>query len=146
MTKEQIKEIRTAETVVSTAIHPDTGKFIPWVMRLSSFLPVNLPISFGMIITAPTPFNTIFWQWMNQTYNAALNYGNRNASSSYTTSDIMKSYSYACVASIGVALGIRKMLEKRTKGMTGATLIVFNSISTFFACSTAGFLNAYCMR
>ena len=65
MTKEQIKEIRTAETVVSTAIHPDTGKFIPWVMRLSSFLPVNLPISFGMIITAPTPFNTIFWQWMN---------------------------------------------------------------------------------
>ena len=131
---------------MSTAIHPDTGKFIPWVMRLSSFLPVNLPISFGMIITAPTPFNTVFWQWMNQTYNALLNYGNRNASSSYTTSDIMKSYSYACVASISVALGIRKMLEKRTKGLTGAKLIIFNSISTFFACSTAGFLNAYCMR
>jgi hypothetical protein len=65
LTKEQIKKIRTAETVVSTAIHPDTGKFIPWVMRLSSFMPINLPISFGMIITAPTPFNTIFWQWTN---------------------------------------------------------------------------------
>jgi len=43
-----------------------------------------MPIAFGMIITAPTPFNTVLWQWINQTYNAALNYGNRNASSNYT--------------------------------------------------------------
>ena len=84
LTAEEIKTIRTAETVVSTAIHPDTGEFIPWAMRLSSFIPMNLPIAFGMITTAPTPFNTIFWQWMNQSYNAMLNYGNRNASSNYT--------------------------------------------------------------
>ena len=146
LTRAQIKEIRTAETVVKTAIHPDTGEFIPWAMRLSSFVPMNLPISFGMIITAPTPFNTIFWQWVNQTYNAVLNYGNRNASSNYTTNDIMKSYGYACASSISVALGIRKMLSGKTKHMKGAKLIVFNSISAFFACSTAGFLNAYFMR
>ena len=85
LSADEIKELRTAETVVSTAIHPDTGKFISWPMRLSSFVPVNLPIAFGMIITAPTPFNTVFWQWVNQTYNALLNYGNRNASSNYTT-------------------------------------------------------------
>ena len=65
LTKEEIKEIRTAQTVVSTSIHPDTGKFIPWVMRLSSFVPVNIPIAFGMVITAPTPFNTILFQWLN---------------------------------------------------------------------------------
>ena len=58
----------------------------------------------------------------------------------------MKSYGYACASSITVALGIRKMLSGRTKNMTGAKLIVFNSISAFFACSTAGFLNAYFMR
>lgn len=115
-------------------------------MRLSSFLPCNLPIAFGMIITAPTPFNTVFWQWANQTYNAALNYGNRNASSLYTQQDILKSYGGACVASIGLALGIRMMLSSRTKGMKGAKLIVYNSISAFFACSTAGFVNAYLMR
>ena len=61
LSRVQIKEIRTAETVVKTAFHPDTGEFIPWPMRLSSFIPMNLPISFGMIMTAPTPFNTIFW-------------------------------------------------------------------------------------
>lgn len=61
LTKQQIYELRKAETVVSTAIHPDTGQFIPWVMRLSSFLPINVPIAFGMVMTAPTPFNTVLW-------------------------------------------------------------------------------------
>jgi hypothetical protein len=115
-------------------------------MRLSSFVPINMPIAFGMIVTAPTPFNTILWQWINQTYNATLNYGNRNASSNYTEKDIAKSYGAACVSSIAVALGIRKALEGKTKHMKGSKLVIFNSISAFFACSTAGFLNAYFMR
>ena len=41
---------------------------------------------------------------------------------------------------------IRKLLESRTKHMSGPRLIFFNSISSFFACASAGFLNAYCMR
>ena len=111
MSPAEIAEIRHAQRVASVAIHPDTGEFIPWVMRLTSFIPVNIPISYGMIITAPTPFNTILWQFINQTYNAAMNYGNRNASSTYTKQDIAKSYSAACATSITVALGIRKILE-----------------------------------
>ena len=59
--KQNIEKIRKAQTVVSTAIHPDTGEFIPWPMRFSSFIPTNLPIAFGMLFTAPTPFNTIFF-------------------------------------------------------------------------------------
>ena len=115
LTPEQIKEIRVAETVVSTAIHPDTGKMIPWALRFSSFLPMNIPISFGFIFAAPTPFNTIFWQWLNQTYNAALNYENRNASSTYTTQDIATSYCIATSSAIVVALGIRKLVDKQAK-------------------------------
>ena len=61
----EIRQIRTAQTVVSTAIHPDTEKMIPWALRFSSFLPMNIPISYGFICAAPTPFNTIFWQWIN---------------------------------------------------------------------------------
>jgi len=63
--KKEIKKLWAAETVISTAIHPDTGHFIPWPMRMSSFIPMNMPIAFGLIIAAPTPFNTIFWQWIN---------------------------------------------------------------------------------
>jgi len=62
---EEVKAIRRAQTVVSTAIHPDTGDFIPWVCRLSSFLPCNMPIAFGFIIAKPTFFNTVFWQFIN---------------------------------------------------------------------------------
>jgi hypothetical protein len=61
ISKDDIRKLRRAQTVVSTAIHPDTGEFIPWVCRLSSFLPCNVPIAFGFIIAKPTPFNTIFW-------------------------------------------------------------------------------------
>lgn len=146
LSRREIKELRTAETVLSTAIHPDTGEFIPWPMRMSSFIPMNIPISFGLIIAAPTPLNTIFWQWVNQTYSASVNYGNRNATSVYTTEDLVKSYTAATFTSIGVALSIRKMVEKHTRNMKGGKLLVFNSISSFFAISSAGFLNAYLMR
>jgi len=134
------------QTVVSTAIHPDTKDFIPWPLRYSSFLPMNIPIAFGFIIAAPTPFNTIFWNWANQTYNASFNYGNRNATSLYTTEDIMKGYSAAVTSSVIVALSIRKALSGKTNNLKGAKLIVYNSISSFFACATAGYLNAWFMR
>ena len=58
----------------------------------------------------------------------------------------MKSYSVAVVSSIAVALGIRKSLERYTRNMHGSKLIMMNSISSFFACSTAGYLNAWFMR
>ena len=45
-----------------------------------------------------------------------------------------------------MALGIRKGLSGFTKGMTGAKLVFMNTVSAFFACSTAGFLNAGFMR
>ncbi len=65
MPKQRVKYLRKAQTVVSTAIHPDTHEFIPWPMRCSSFVPMNIPISFGFIVAAPTPFNTILWQAIN---------------------------------------------------------------------------------
>ena len=99
-----------------------------------------------MLIAAPTPVNTIFWQWANQTVNAGLNYGNRNASSTYTNEDIMKSYALACVSSIIIALSIRKGLSRYTNKMSGAKLIMANSVSTFAASATAGFMNAFIMR
>lgn len=141
-----VAKIREAEIVTRTAIHPDTGEFIPWGMRMSSFIPINMPISYAMIVIAPTPFNTIMGQWINQTYNAGINYGNRNATSVYTTNDIMKSYTGACTASIAVALLIRKALSSQTVHMGGAKLLVYNSVSAAAAVAIAGFTNAYLMR
>jgi hypothetical protein len=115
-------------------------------MRMSAFIPVQLPISFGMLMTAPTPFNTILWQWVNQTYNALMNYGNRNASSTYTTKDIAVSYASAVTIAIALSLGIRKAVAPLTRGSTGATMVFGNTVSTYVACACAGFSNAYLMR
>ena len=58
----------------------------------------------------------------------------------------MKSYCIATTSAIGVALAIRKMLEKQSSAAKGARLVMINSISSFAACAAAGFLNAYFMR
>jgi uncharacterized membrane protein YecN with MAPEG domain len=60
--------------------------------------------------------------------------------------DIAFSYSAACTSSICISLGIRKLLSKQAGSATGAKLILLNSVSSFFACASAGFLNAWCMR
>lgn len=75
-----------------------------------------------------------------------MNYGNRNATSLYTTEDILKSYAVAVGSSIIVALAIRKALSGYTKNLQGSKLIIANSVSSFFACATAGYLNAHFMR
>jgi hypothetical protein len=75
-----------------------------------------------------------------------MNYGNRNATSLYTTQDILQSYIVAVGSSIAVALSIRKALSGWTQNLHGARLIVANSISSFIACSVAGYLNAHFMR
>ena len=75
-----------------------------------------------------------------------MNYGNRNATSTYTKEDILKSYAVAVGSSIAVALLVRKALSGWTANLHGSKLIVANSISSFFACSTAGYLNAHFMR
>jgi uncharacterized membrane protein len=105
-----------------------------------------MPIAFGMLFTAPTPTNIIFFQWLNQTYNASLNYANRNASSNYTMKDIGISYGIATSSAICVGLGVRKLLEKQTAKSTGSRLVYLNALSSFIAVAIAGFLNAYFMR
>jgi hypothetical protein len=81
------------------------------MMRMCAFVPVNVPILFGMLISPPTTFNTIFWQWFNQSFNAGLNYGNRNASSKYTNHDLMLGYTAAVGSSVSMALLLRKVFS-----------------------------------
>jgi sideroflexin-5 len=134
------------QTIVNASIHPDTNQPVPWVMRMCAFVPTNLPIIFGMLMSPPTPINTIFWQWLNQTYNAGMNYGNRNASSQQTTGDILFGYSAAVASSITIGLSLRKLSSGMTKNMKGGTMVLANSIINYIAVASAGFLNSYCMR
>lgn len=92
LTKSQIDDIIKADSMVRSSIHPDTGDLIPRYMRFTAYLYANIPINFGMLLTAPTTFNIVLWQWINQTYYVGVNYANRSASSKFTNQDLVKAY------------------------------------------------------
>lgn len=131
---------------MNSAVSRDTGEIIPHPMRMCSFVPINIPILFGMLIVPPTAMNTIFWQWFNQSFNAGLNYGNRNASSPYTTTDLMQGYTAAVGSSVSMALILRKLFSGMASRVTGAKLILINSVVSSLAGGTASFLNTFFMR
>ncbi len=47
--------------------------------RMSGYVPFNSPILAGLLIPNPTMGQLVFWQWLNQSHNACVNYANRNA-------------------------------------------------------------------
>ena len=81
LTEEEHADFQHKKLILTSCWHPDTNEPIMWPARSSTFVTTNIPIITGMLLAPPSPMNTIFWQWINQTYNAGLNYGNRNASS-----------------------------------------------------------------
>ena len=62
----------------------DKDELVVKPFRMSGFVPVNVPILAGLVVAPPTMFWTILLHVLNQSYNAGLNYGNKNSSSSYT--------------------------------------------------------------
>ena len=54
----------------------------------------------------------VFWQWFNQSFNALVNYTNRNANSPTSTTQLSVAYFSATFSALGVAIGLKKALEK----------------------------------
>ena len=147
LSPKEIDEIRIANRIVAGAVHPDTGEIVPLPMRLSGFVWFNVPLLGVMLfMKTQTPAINAFFQWLNQTYNAGMNYGNRNASTPYTTSDLATGYIGACVSSIGIAMVSRTMFAGKLKAFTGAKFLLLNGLLNYAAAGSAGFLNCLLMR
>ena len=113
LSNEEIKKIIKYNSIVGGAVHPDTNEIIPFYMRLSGFVPFNFPIVFAVLfIRNQTPIFNAGMQVLNQTYNAGINYGNRNASSTYTTKDLGRGYLGAVSVSVAIALFTRTIFSK----------------------------------
>ncbi len=48
---DEISDIRYANNVAGSAVHPDTGEIIPFYMRMSGFVIFNVPIAFAVLFT-----------------------------------------------------------------------------------------------
>jgi hypothetical protein len=55
----------------------------------------------------------VFWQWVNQSFNALVNYTNRNAKSPTTTAQLGVAYVSATASAMITALGCKAFWQKR---------------------------------
>ena len=62
----------------------DKDELVMRPFRMCGFVPMNVPILFGIVLAPPTIKFTALFQWLNQSYNAGLNYGNKNSSCTYS--------------------------------------------------------------
>lgn len=105
-----------AQMLVQSSVHPDTGDIVPRPFRMSGYVPFNLPILVGLLVPQGMAA-TAFWQWINQTHNALINYSNRNAKTPVTTFQQVSGYSIAVSSALGISFGCNNYLKKNMKKM-----------------------------
>jgi len=122
-----------AQRVVSSVIHEPTGEkmFLPG--RMSMFVPVNVPIAAGLLMSKSVAAGA-FWQWVNQTYNVVNNYVNR-AGPNVEYGPLAQSYALAVSSALSVVVGVGKLLQ------AFPALTTFGPFVPYLATITAGTCN-----
>ncbi|GBG31483.1 Sideroflexin [Hondaea fermentalgiana] len=91
------------ERMRDAVIHPQTHEAIFAPLRLSTVVPMNMILD-AVMLSAWTPMQTIFAQWLNQSYNALHYHANRNTTNEESFSQRVMAYLAATASSVGVAL------------------------------------------
>lgn len=107
---------------------------------------MSIPTLFGFILSKPTTFNIVFWQWANQTLSAGMNYSNRNASVAFDMKGIAFAYCAAVGSSVGIGLAMKKLLAPLSKKVSGPGNLFVNFLISLSAVGSAGFINLLVMR
>uniref|UniRef100_A0A672KF61 Sidoreflexin n=1 Tax=Sinocyclocheilus grahami TaxID=75366 RepID=A0A672KF61_SINGR len=132
-------------TNVQAIIHPDTGEKIPMPFRMSGFVPFGTPVVVGLLLPNQTFASTIFWQWLNQSHNACVNYCNRNATKPMPMSKFFQGYLGAVSSAVTIAVGLN-LLIKRAEHFSPATRILVQRFIPFPAVASANVCNVLLMR
>lgn len=83
-----------------------------FVGRMSFQLPGGMLITGGMLSFYRSVPAVVFWQWINQSFNAFVNYTNRNANSELSVNQLGLSYVMATTSAMAAALGCKAYWTK----------------------------------
>ncbi|XP_030796804.1 sideroflexin-2 isoform X4 [Rhinopithecus roxellana] len=114
----QVEQLLYAKKLYDSAFHPDTGEKMNVIGRMSFQLPGGMIITGFMLQFYRTMPAVIFWQWVNQSFNALVNYTNRNAASPISVRQMTLSYFTATTTAVATAVGMN-MLTKKAPPLVG---------------------------
>ncbi|VDM52266.1 unnamed protein product [Angiostrongylus costaricensis] len=101
-------ELHRAQRLFQSAFHPDTGDLQNFAGRMCFNVWGGTMLCGAMMIWYKSTSAVLFWQWVNQSFNALVNYTNRNAKS-----DLLVAYSTAVGGALSIAIGLKQYFAKR---------------------------------
>uniref|UniRef100_A0A0B7A4M3 Sidoreflexin n=1 Tax=Arion vulgaris TaxID=1028688 RepID=A0A0B7A4M3_9EUPU len=139
------QQLWKAQKIKQAIIHPDTGEKIFMPFRMSGFVPFGSFIVVGLLLPSPTIKQIVFWQWLNQSHNACVNYSNRNATKPTPVRRFVLGYVGAVTAAVSIAVGLSAVI-KRASGFGHTTKVLIQRFVPFPAVATASTCNVLLMR
>lgn len=116
-----------------SAFHPDSGEKQNLFGRMSFQVPGGMLITGAMLQFYRTVPAIVFWQWVNQSFNALVNYTNRNANSPLTVTQLGVSYVSATSSALAVAIGFKGFLQKHASPFAQVINVLLNLCKYFKA-------------
>ncbi|VDK41728.1 unnamed protein product [Anisakis simplex] len=125
----RLEDLYRAQSYYGSAFHPDTGELQNIAGRMCANVYGGTILCGAMMIWYKSTPAVVFWQWANQSFNALVNYTNRNAKSAMSNKDLFVAYTSGVGGALGVALGLKYYFARKAYSITVQRLVPFVAVA-----------------